>query len=68
MANISANQSWSTLTSTYNKIANSLVGQASNLTPVNTELDVYVTQKALDGLFVKVADEEKKFAKTLWQE
>ncbi len=60
VAGISTYQSWNTLTSSYNKLANSIIGKTSSLTPVNTELDTYVTQKALDGLFLKVAEEEKK--------
>lgn len=43
---------WSDVTTRYNKIP---------LTkPVNTDVVDYATNKALDGLFLKVADEEKK--------
>lgn len=59
VGNISTNQSWSTLTSTYNSVANSAIGKTANLAPVNTDLGEYVTQKALDGLFVSLAGEEK---------
>ncbi len=63
IANISANESWSLLTSNYNKIAVSFAGQLANLELVNTKLDNYVTQKALDALFLKVAEEEKQIRK-----
>ncbi len=58
VAGISAAETWNSFTILYNDIANSLVGQLAGLTPVNTELDEYVTTKGLQGLFVKVADEE----------
>ena len=60
VGNISTNQSWSTLTSAYNSVANSIIGKTANLTPVNTNLGEYVTQKALDGLFTGLAGEEQK--------
>ncbi|MCL1941938.1 MAG: DUF4197 domain-containing protein [Candidatus Azobacteroides sp.] len=60
VGNISTNQSWSTLTSTYDSVANSLVGKTAKLTPVNTDLGSYVTGKALDGLFSNLAGEELK--------
>jgi len=58
VAGVSAQETWNTLTTTYNDIANSLIGQLAGLTPVNTNLGEWVTGKALDGLFVKVAEEE----------
>ncbi len=58
IGNISTNQSWNALTSAYNGVANSLVGKAAKLTPVESDLGAYVTQRALDGLFTKVAGEE----------
>ncbi len=59
MAGVSAQETWSTLTGQYNTIANSVVGQLAGLEPVDTDLGEWVTTKALDGLFVKIADEEK---------
>jgi len=56
---MSTTESWTTLTSAYNKVANSLVGKAASLKPVNTNLSAYVTQQALNGLFLKVGAEEK---------
>jgi len=56
---LSPNEAWAELTGAYNTVANSLVGQLAGLTPVNAQLDGYVTHKALSGLFLKIADEEK---------
>lgn len=57
---ISTKESWDSLTGKYNKVANSVAGQFAGLKPVDTELEDYLTQKALDGLFLKIAAEEKK--------
>lgn len=58
VGNYSPNQIWNTLTSSYNSVARSSFGV---LKPVNnTDLGQYVTQKALDGIFLKVAEEEIK--------
>lgn len=46
---------WTPLTSAYNKATLLTGGKA-----VDPDLDAYVTQKAIDGLFVLVADEEQK--------
>lgn len=59
VAGISAAETWTTFTTLYNDIANSLVGQLAGLTAVDTELDAYVTTKGLHGLFIKVAEEEQ---------
>jgi hypothetical protein len=58
VAGVSAQSTWTTLTDQYNSVANSLVGQLAGLEPVNTDLGEYVTTKGLNGLFVKIADEE----------
>lgn len=60
IGNISTSESWNTLTGEWNKIANSIIGQAAGFTPVNVKLDEYLTSKALDGLFLKIGEEEKK--------
>jgi len=60
---ISTKESWETLTGKWNLVANSMAGQIAGLKPVNTELEDYLTQKALDGLFLKIADEEKLIRK-----
>ncbi|MDD4109151.1 MAG: DUF4197 domain-containing protein [Prolixibacteraceae bacterium] len=59
VGNISTAQSWNTLTGKWNEIAGSMVGQLAGFKTVQTNLDEYLTQKALDGLFLKIAAEEK---------
>ena len=60
VANMSTTQSWNSLTSAFNQLANSPVGVYGGIKPVNVNLEEYVTQKALDALFLKVGEEEKK--------
>lgn len=55
---ISANKGWSSLTNAYNNVAT-----FTGWKKVNTQLDDYVTRKALDGLFVKLKEEEKQIRK-----
>lgn len=55
VGNISAGKSWTDVTTVYNKVA-PILGKPK----VTTDLGAYVTAKALDGLFLKVGDEEKK--------
>jgi len=59
VANMSTNQTWNLLCSNFNGVANSSVGKFSGLKPVNVNLEEYVTEKALNALFIKVAVEEK---------
>jgi len=63
MGNISTKDSWVTLTGKWNNIANSIAGRLANLKPVNTDLDDYLTNKALNGIFTKVEIEELKIRK-----
>lgn len=56
---VSATESWTLLTSNYNKVVQSSVGQLTGLKPVAVDLADFVTDKALQGLFLKVAAEEK---------
>ncbi len=60
VGNVSTSESWNTLTRQWNRIAGSAVGRMSDLKPVDVELDRYLTEKALDGLFLKLAQEEVK--------
>jgi len=60
IGNISTAESWNKLTTEWNKVANSFVGQMAGFKPVNVQLDRYLTGKGLDGLFLKIAAEEKK--------
>ena len=63
LGNISTKDSWSALTSKWNTLANSLAGKIAKLKPVNTDLDDYLTNKALAGMFSKVEGEELKIRK-----
>jgi len=63
LGNISTKDSWVALTSKWNSLANSLAGKIANLKPVNTDLDDYLTNKALAGMFLKVEGEELKIRK-----
>jgi hypothetical protein len=60
VGNISTSQSWNTLVGKWNEIANSPVGKISGFKSVETNLDKYLTSKALDGLFLKIGTEEKR--------
>ena len=64
---VSANDAWNNLRNQFNNIVtNNAVKVAAALAnktlppPINTDLSEYVTGKALDGVFVKVAEEEGK--------
>jgi len=59
VANVSTSETWNTLSSGFNSIAKSPVGAVAGLKQVNVSLENYVTEKALDALFLKVAEEEK---------
>jgi hypothetical protein len=63
IGNISTKESWNTLTTKWNSLANSLAGKLASLKPVNTDLDDYLTNKALSGMFTKVEGEELKIRK-----
>lgn len=55
VGNVSAGSAWTKVTSLYNKVA-PIIGKPK----VTTDLGVYVTKRALNGLFLKVGEEEKK--------
>jgi hypothetical protein len=63
VGNISTIDSWVALTGKWNTLANSVAGRLANLKPVNTDLDDYLTNKALNGMFMKVELEELKIRK-----
>jgi len=63
IGNISTKDSWNTLTGKWNTVANSVAGKLAGLKPVNTDLDDFLTKKALDGMFSKVEIEELKIRK-----
>ena len=54
LAKVDATKYWKDVFSVYNKFSNE---------PVNTDLNAYVTEKALYGIFFYVAEEEKKIRK-----
>lgn len=56
-------QAWNDLTQAYNGVATSWVGQVAGLTPFTAQLDRWVTHRALQGLFIKIAEEEKAIRK-----
>jgi hypothetical protein len=60
LGGISTKESWETLTGRWNQVANSVAGKLAGFSPVNTDLDDYLTNRALDGMFLKVEIEEKK--------
>lgn len=63
VAGISAQESWTTLTAKWNTVANSIAGRLAGFKPVTTDLDDFLTKKALDGMFLKVEGEELKIRK-----
>jgi len=63
VAGVSTKDSWVALTSKWNTLANSVAGRIASLKPVNTDLDEYLTNKALAGMFMKVEIEELKIRK-----
>ena len=63
IGNISTKESWNTLTSKWNSVASSIAGKIAGLKPVNTDLDDFLTSKALSGMFLKVEGEELKIRK-----
>jgi hypothetical protein len=63
IGNISTKDSWVALTGKWNSVANSVAGRLAGLKPVNTDLDDFLTTKALEGMFSKVSIEELKIRK-----
>ena len=60
---VSTKDSWDALTSKWNDVAGTMAGRLAGFKTVNTDLDDYLTTKALDGVFLKVAGEEYKIRK-----
>lgn len=54
---VSLTKYWEPITTGYNAVANL---PFSNKEPINTDLNAYVTAKAIDGLFLLIRDEENK--------
>ena len=77
IGDVSANDAWENLTSKYNGVIDTINNtyllsaavKASGYTlpeKINTDLPEYVTGKALDGVFVKVGEEEGKIRDNPW--
>ena len=60
VGDLSAQSSWNLLTGKWNQLAKSPLGAMASLTPVETNLSQYLTEKAIDGLFLKIALEEEQ--------
>jgi len=65
VGSVSTTDSWNTLTGKWNGLANSVAGRIADLKPVNTDLNDYLTKKALNGIFLKVEAEELKIRKNV---
>ena len=63
VGNVSTKEAWDELTGAWNKFANSMLGKMGGYKPVHVDLDDYLTRKALDGLFIKIAEQEKQIRK-----
>jgi len=59
IAGISTQQSWNELTTRWNKMAGSPLGQMAGLKTVEVKLEDYILQQALKGMFLKIAEREK---------
>lgn len=55
---VSPQHAWDELTSKWNQVAGSIVGMIAGLKPVETDLSRYLTESALEGIFLKIADSE----------
>ena len=77
IANESAADLWSDITKNYNgfvtqygntaRIAAALLGKTISFNEVNPDLGMFVTGKALDGLFLKVGDQERAIRRDPFQ-
>ena len=59
VAGVSTQQSWSDITKTWNQIADSPIGKMTGMKSVVINLEDYILQQALKGLFLKIAEREK---------
>lgn len=66
MSSVGADVAWTQVVTQYNTYSQNVVvttaASAAGLSfePVNTDISAYTTEKALDGLFIVIANEEKK--------
>lgn len=59
IAGVSTQQSWNELTSRWNQLAGSAVGKLSGLKTVDVQLEDYLLQQALKGMFLKIEERER---------
>ena len=59
VAGISTQKSWDELTSRWNKTAGSSLGKMAGFKTVEVQLEDYLLQQALKGLFLKIEEREK---------
>lgn len=59
IAGISTQQSWNELTNRWNKIARSPLAQMAGLKTVEVQLEDYILEQTLKGMFLKIAEREK---------
>lgn len=60
VSDVSAQSSWDLLTGQWNSFAKTTVGAIAGMNVVETNLSQYLTEKAIDGLFLKIANEEEQ--------
>lgn len=60
VGNISTSESWDALVGRWNNMSRTVVGQVAGFKPVEVDLEDYLTSKALDGLFLKIENEEQR--------
>lgn len=60
VGDLSTQDSWDELTGAWNKFAGSVAGRLAGMEKVEVNLGNFLTQKALDGMYLKVAEEELK--------
>lgn len=59
VGNISANKSWDEISSRWNSFAGSYAGKLLDAQKLDYDLSLYVSKEAVDGLFLKIQQEEK---------
>lgn len=60
ISDVSPQSLWDDMTSSWNEVASTTVGKVAGLTTVKTDLTDYLTDKAVDGIYYKVGEQEKK--------
>lgn len=60
LVNVSAQKSWDEMTTIWNRFATSFAGKLLEAKTIDIQLDAFVTKKALDGVYSKIAVQEKQ--------